>query len=104
MARTPAENSSKRANESLSLGTDATDRPVRIVLTASAERHAGKEGLGARLAALLLDPAVQVGDVVSILSDSKRHDFSVLRRRWVIESERTELEMTLDHPARPVGR
>lgn len=74
------------------------------MLTASAERHAGKEGLGARLAALPLDPAVQVGDMVSIESGGKRHDFSVLRRRWVAEGQHARLEVTLDHPARPVGR
>ena len=77
---------------------------MTIVLTASAERHAGQEGLGRRLAMLSLDPAVQVGDVVSLDRDSPAYDFAVLRRRWVVEGGETRLEITLDHPARPVGR
>lgn len=77
---------------------------MTIVLTASAERYAGKEGIGARLTALPLDPAIQVGDMVSIETNGRRHDFSVLRRRWVAEGERVTLEVALDHPARPAGR
>jgi hypothetical protein len=68
-------------------------------VTSSAERYASKIGLDlAKIAVLGSDCAE--GDVVSVASDGVRHDFYVLRRRWVIDEGQSQLEVTLDHPVR----
>jgi len=72
-----------------------------IVLTASAERHAGKHQLTTMLLSLRLPASCTTGDLVSLeTGNAGRHDFSIIQRRWVIAGNAAELEITLDHPAR----
>ena len=73
-----------------------------VALTAGAERHAGKHALALALSGLGRDCAV--GDLVSVEQNGTRHDFSIIRRRWIAGDDNTALELTLDYPARPGGR
>jgi hypothetical protein len=73
---------------------------VSIVLTASAERHAGRHQLTTTLLSLRLPVSCATGDLVSLeTGNAGRHDFSIIRRRWIVAANTTELEITLDHPA-----
>jgi hypothetical protein len=71
-----------------------------IRLTDSALRYAVRHQLKDELTQLELGPESLVGDVVSLESGERPHDFIVQGRRWVIASEGKRLEFTLDHPAR----
>ncbi|HTV70754.1 MAG TPA: hypothetical protein VMF90_19675 [Rhizobiaceae bacterium] len=91
--------SRNRTETSPSRGRDATAGGVVITATSSADRYASKIGLDlARSAILGVDCAE--GDIVSLASGGARHDFYVLRRRWIIEEGSSQLEVTLDHPVR----
>ena len=52
------------------------------------------------LVALNLGPGCRPGDIVSLETTGRPHDFVILHRRWVISSAGQQLEITLDHPAR----
>jgi hypothetical protein len=100
MARTPAERSGHREDQSPSPEDRATGWPVVITLTSAASRYAGKHSIAGTLAALRLDSDCAVGDLVSLEDTGTRHDFAIVRRRWIASGAGATLELTLDHPAR----
>lgn len=63
-------------------------------------RYAGKRAIVDALGSLGLGAGCVVGDMVSLLKDGERHDFSIIRRRWIADAGGITLEVTLDHPAR----
>lgn len=73
-----------------------------IALTDSAGRYADGHRIRAEVIKLDLGPDCQAGDIVSLEREEMPHDFVVLRRRWVITGKGGRLELTLDHPARPL--
>ena len=73
-----------------------------VCLTSGAGRHADKHRIRDELIALNLGPDCRPGDIVSLETRGRPHDFVILRRRWVISSAGQQLEITLDHPARTV--
>jgi hypothetical protein len=75
-------------------------RKSTIRLTDSAERYAVRHNLEDDLAKLALGPESLVGDIVSLETRDRPHDFIILGRRWAIASEGHRLELTLDHPVR----
>nr|WP_245432319.1 hypothetical protein [Mesorhizobium loti] len=49
---------------------------------------------------LRLPQGCATGDLVSLeTGNDARHDFSIIRRRWVVAGTATKLEITLDYPA-----
>ncbi|MBZ9704484.1 MULTISPECIES: hypothetical protein [unclassified Mesorhizobium] len=104
MARTPAEGSGHRPNQSPSPEDRATGRRVLITLTASARHYAGKQVIAEPIEALQLGSDCAVGDLVSLVKAGTQHDFAVICRRWICKEQGIELELTLDHPARSSGR
>lgn len=70
------------------------------MLTGSARIYAAKAGLDGTLGALKLSAECQTGDVISLSVSGDNHDFAVLRRRWIIEGNKSRLEITLDYPVR----
>ena len=75
-------------------------RTTTIVLTAGADRHVRDHDLALALDLLQLPEGCANGDLVSLeAGKSARHDFSVIRRRWVAAGNNTKLEITLDYPA-----
>ncbi|WP_269930236.1 hypothetical protein [Aminobacter sp. HY435] len=70
------------------------------MLTGSARIHAGKAGLDGALQTLSLSAECQTGDVISLSASGASHDFSVARRRWIVETDASRLEITLDYPVR----
>jgi hypothetical protein len=79
---------------------EARDHSATIALTASARRHAERHAMAERFSELRLGAEVAQGDLVSIETAGTRHDFSVIRRRWIAGDGASLLELTLDHPAR----
>lgn len=77
-------------------------RKTIIALTDSAARYADRHGIRAEVTTLDLDAQCVAGDIISFEREEMPHDFVILRRRWVISGKRRELEITLDHPARPL--
>ena len=75
-------------------------RKCTIRLTDSAERYAARHQLEEELVKLELGQESLVGDLVSLETRDRPHDFIITSRRWVISSEGRRLELTLDHPAR----
>ncbi|MER8954139.1 hypothetical protein NKH98_15620 [Mesorhizobium sp. M0833] len=75
-----------------------------IVLTAIARHYAGKQDIAETVEALDLDSDCAVGDLVSVVRADTQHDFAVSRRRWIASGTGMALELTLDHPARSIGR
>jgi hypothetical protein len=75
-------------------------RNSAVCLTAGAGRYADKHQIRDELVALDLDRNCRPGDIVSLETKERPHDFVILRRRWVIGSAGQQLEITLDHPAR----
>ena len=71
-----------------------------VALTGSARIYAGKAGLDGALSGLKLSTECQTGDVISVFAGSQIHDFSVLRRRWIVDGSENRLEITLDYPVR----
>ncbi|WP_244483399.1 hypothetical protein [Mesorhizobium sp. 1M-11] len=79
---------------------DHAMRATTIVLTASAERYVRDHDLATALDLLRLPEGCANGDLVSLeAGKGVRHDFSIIRRRWVAAANSTELEITLDYPA-----
>lgn len=74
--------------------------PIAI-LTSSARSHAQSRDLLQPLAELRLSEAVTIGDMVCLVHEGVRHNFSVVRRSWVAEKGDLRLEVLLDYPARP---
>jgi len=82
----------------------AANAGAAIRLTTSAERYAKANGLETALAQARLGAAAVAGDLVTVEAAGRRHEFCVLRRRWIVSAgEETALELTLDHPARRGG-
>ncbi|WP_454011908.1 hypothetical protein [Aquamicrobium terrae] len=106
MAKSPPESGDpSHRNRNWPSPLDSATFVVEIALTASARLHAGRqEGLSAALSALRLPAGCAQGDLVTLETAGARHDFLVLMRRWVASGDGLRLEVTLDHPARPVGR
>jgi hypothetical protein len=75
-------------------------RKCTIRLTDSAQRYAMRHNLEEDLAKLELGRESLVGDIVSLETRDRPHDFIILGRRWAISSEGDRLELTLDHPVR----
>ena len=71
-----------------------------VRLTDSARRYVDRHQLVDELTKLDLDPKSVVGDLVSLETGDRPHDFVIASRRWVIASDGKRLELTLDHPAR----
>ena len=71
-----------------------------VCLTGGAGRYADKHQIRDELVALNLGPDCRPGDIVSLKTRGRPHDFVILHRRWVISSAGQQLEITLDHPAR----
>lgn len=70
----------------------------------SAERHAQAHGL-TELVSLRLPESCAAGDLVSLEAGSGvRHDFSIIRRRWMASETSAKLEITLDYPATSARR
>ncbi|PTE12192.1 hypothetical protein C9427_00950 [Mesorhizobium helmanticense] len=100
MARTPAERSGYRAHQSPSPEDRATGEPAIIILTVVARHYASKQGIAEVVETLDLGSDCAVGDLVSLVKAGTRHDFAVIRRRWIAGETGSTLELTLDHPAR----
>lgn len=79
---------------------DATTRASRIILSATAQRHAAKQGQADAVAGIELSENCAVGDLVSI-GDM---EFIISRRRWLTASGQPALEIILDYPARSALR
>lgn len=77
-------------------------RKCIIVLTDSAGRYADGHGIRAEVTKLDFDAECLAGDIVSLEREEMPHDFVILRRRWVVSGKGRHLELTLDHPARPL--
>lgn len=73
-----------------------------IAFTDSARRYVEGHGIRSEVAKLDLDAECLAGDIVSLEREEMPHDFVILRRRWVISGKGRQLEITLDHPARPL--
>lgn len=71
-----------------------------IVLTTVARHYASKQNITETVEALDLGSACAVGDLVSFMKAGTRHDFAIIRRRWIAGETGARLELTLDHPAR----
>ncbi|WP_378942991.1 hypothetical protein [Mesorhizobium sp. ANAO-SY3R2] len=101
MARTPVnQTSGHHADQAPSRGGGATGLPIVIATTGSARIYAEKQGFDLTSYTERLSPDCQTGDIVSVFSGGVRHDFAVLRRRWVIGEPNSSLEITLDYPVR----
>lgn len=74
-----------------------------MAASASAERYAAKVGIALGQAAALR-PDCSEGDLVSLEAGGVRHDFYILRRRWIVADGTARLEVTLDHPVRGARR
>lgn len=77
-------------------------RKCIIALTDSAGHYADARGIRAEVMKIDLEVDCLRGDFVSLEGTGAPHDFVVLRRRWVVSGEGRRLELTLDHPARPL--
>jgi hypothetical protein len=77
-------------------------RKTSIALTDSAGRYVERHGIRTEVMKLDLDSQCTPGDIISLEREEMPHDFVVLRRRWVMSGKGRELEITLDHPARPL--
>jgi hypothetical protein len=75
-------------------------RKCTVRLTGSASRYAGRHQLESEFERLELGPECLAGDLVSLETQDRPHDFIILSRRWVISSDGKRLELTLDHPVR----
>ncbi|MDV2964343.1 hypothetical protein RZ532_00010 [Nitratireductor aquimarinus] len=76
-----------------------------IELTQTARRKVDAEGLGDRVAGLVLGEWAQTGDFVELAGDGGVLVFIIHARRIRIEADgRQTLVFKLDHPARPVTR
>ncbi|MDX8515068.1 hypothetical protein [Mesorhizobium captivum] len=76
---------------------------MSVALTASAKHYASKQGIAGLVETLDLGSDCAVGDFVSLETTGARHDFAIIRRRWIINARGgTMLELTLDHPARSI--
>ena len=71
-----------------------------VCLTGGAGRYADKHQIRDGLVALDLGSDCRAGDIVSLETKERPHDFVILRRRWIIGSAGQQLEITLDHPVR----
>jgi len=100
MARPPRSPAAGDGGYAAGRTPEATNAGAAIRLTASAERYARANGLETALAAVRLGEAVATGDVVTIEATNGHHEFSVIRRQWVVAADATRLVLTLDHPAR----
>jgi hypothetical protein len=72
---------------------------MSVVLTATAERYAARQGVLDKILAVALPATCQVGDLISFEIDGTLHEFVLLRRRWIAGDGSTRLEVTLDYPA-----
>ena len=79
---------------------DATPRASRVILSATAQRHATKQGHTDLVAGLELPESCAAGDLVSI----GEMEFIISRRRWLTGSGELVLEIVLDYPARSALR
>lgn len=77
---------------------------MKLVLTRSARLEAERAGIATRIDAVTLPDECATGDLVSLKEGTADHDFIVIRRRWIVTEEGATLELTLDHPPRPVSR
>lgn len=77
-------------------------RNTIVSLTGSAARYAEKHQIRDELMTLNIGQEGLSGDVVTLETHGRPHDFVILRRRWVIGSAGRQLEITLDHPPRTV--
>ncbi|MEO3998782.1 hypothetical protein [Mesorhizobium sp. CAU 1732] len=102
MTKPPIVSSPPTINEEFDRGraAEARDHSATIALTASARRHADRHALAEHFSELRLGAEVANGDLVSIEAADTRHDFAVIRRRWIARDGASVLELTLDHPAR----
>ncbi|MGE0006237.1 MAG: hypothetical protein AB7S92_11640 [Parvibaculaceae bacterium] len=75
-------------------------RRCALRLTESALRYARRHRLEGEIERLGLGADCLTGDVVSIETGERPHDFVILARRWAVTSDGRRLELTLDHPAR----
>jgi hypothetical protein len=71
-----------------------------VCLTGGAGRYADKHQIRDELVALDLGPDCRPGDIVSLETRERPHDFVILRRRWIISGAGQQVEIVLDHPAR----
>jgi hypothetical protein len=71
-----------------------------IRLTDSALRYARRHQLEGEFEKTELGAECLAGDIVSLETRDRPHDFIILSRRWVISSGGRRLELTLDHPVR----
>ncbi len=71
-----------------------------VRLTDSALRYAKRHRLENELEGLALGPRCAMGDLVSLETGDRPHDFIICRRRWVVSREGRRLELTLDNPVR----
>jgi hypothetical protein len=97
MAKAPPDDSPANDNSEDSAGL--TRRCV-IRLTDSALRYAERHQIKSEIERPGLGPGSLVGDLVSLETGERPHDFIIMGRRWVIASDGKRLELTLDHPAR----
>ncbi|MCV3209904.1 hypothetical protein OHD62_18860 [Mesorhizobium sp. YC-39] len=74
------------------------------MLTAVARHYASKQGIAQAVETLDLGCDCAAGDLVSLIQAGARHDFAIIRRRWIVDGVGTRLELTLDHPARSSGQ
>jgi len=105
MAKSPSESGDHGHHDrnSPSPGGGATFA-VEIALTSGASSHAARQGLSGALQAMRLPARCAAGDLVTLEAGGARHDFVVMRRRWLAGAGAVRLEITLDHPARPSTR
>ncbi|MGE3876376.1 MAG: hypothetical protein AB7F74_25750 [Parvibaculaceae bacterium] len=69
-------------------------------LTDSARRYAERHQIESELERLALGPECTAGDLVSLETRDRPHDFIILSRRWAMSGDGRRLELTLDHPVR----
>jgi hypothetical protein len=97
MAKAPRNDSLKDHN----VGAGNGEMRYSVVcLTGGAGRYADHHQIRDELVALDLGPDCRPGDIISLETRERPHDFVILRRRWVISGAGQHLEITLDHPAR----
>jgi hypothetical protein len=99
MAKAPTGDSDEKHSAP---GEEGEIRSTIVSLTQSAARYVDKYQIRDDLMELDLGTDCLPGDIVSVEIRERPHDFIILRRRWIITDASRLLEMTLDHPARPL--
>jgi hypothetical protein len=94
MAEPPPDDSPANLSEAGAFGK------CTVRLTDGALRYAERHQLLGEMERLELGPECRTGDLVSLETGDRPHDFILIARRWVISNEGRRLELTLDHPVR----